>query len=121
MCIRPDDAAERVIHAGARAALELTAELYAIHIESPGAHTRRDPDETRQLEALLRLAADLGAQIEVIADHRVVEAIAAYASDHQITRIIIGRSHAGRIGRFLHIDLATRLQASLDGVHIEQI
>jgi K+-sensing histidine kinase KdpD len=112
---------EAVIRAAAAIAIDETAELYALHVELPGAHTRRDPTATRRLEELTQLAGDLGASIAVIADHRIADAIAQYALDGRITRIVVGRSQRGPLQRLLRGSIVGRLRSLLGGIAIDEV
>jgi two-component system, OmpR family, sensor histidine kinase KdpD len=95
-CVGPDAAAERVVRAAARLAGQLNAEWHAIYVETPG--LQRLP-ATRREKILrnLNLAKDLGATTAVLADADVATSVIAYARDHNLSKLVIGRDPARRL------------------------
>lgn len=115
-CIGEGAGSQDVIRRAAQVAVELGAELLALHVEPPGARTRRAPAASAQLERNLRLARDLGAYIEVIDSHQVVDSIVRFARDHGVQRIIIGQPRTGGWVRRLRGDIVTRLRRAVSVV-----
>jgi two-component system, OmpR family, sensor histidine kinase KdpD len=95
-CIGPDDGGERVVRAAARLAGELNADWHAIYIETPG--LQRLPAARRErILATLNLAQELGARTAVLANAQVAESIIAYARNHNLSKLVIGRDPARRL------------------------
>jgi two-component system sensor histidine kinase KdpD len=95
-CIGPDAGAERVVRAAARLAVQLNAEWHAIYVETPG--LQRLPAARRErILATLSLAQELGASTAVIAHAQVAESMIAYARDHNLSKLVIGRDPARRM------------------------
>ena len=110
LCLGERPSAQITIRAAARMATELKARLYALYVERPGASTRRAPEVAAQLARNQRLARDLGARIEVVYSHRVADAILAFAREHEVSRIVIGRSQRTRWQRLLCGDLVEQVR-----------
>jgi two-component system sensor histidine kinase KdpD len=95
-CVGPDAGAERVVRAAARLASQLNAEWHAIYVETPG--LQRLPAARREkILGTLNLAKDLGATTAVIADADVATSVIAYARNHNISKLVIGRDPARRL------------------------
>ncbi|MEN9935190.1 MAG: hypothetical protein RLZZ387_1769 [Chloroflexota bacterium] len=112
VCIGEDSSAHALARTAVQLAREHCAELYALHIESPGAATRRTPQTSAQLARNLRHAADLGAQAEVRADHRVADAILKFVREHGITCVVVGPTRRTGWRRVLGADIPGRLRAA---------
>jgi two-component system sensor histidine kinase KdpD len=92
LCFDERPTAQTVIRRAAQLATDRRAELYALYVEPPGASTRRAPDVSDQLTRNRQLAHDLGAQVEIVCNHRVAASILAFAHEHGISIIVLGRS-----------------------------
>src|ERR1700720_5526 len=95
-CVGPGAGAERVVRAAARLAGQLNAEWHAIYVETPG--LQRLPAARRErILRTLNLAKDLGATTAVIADADVARSVIAYARNHNLSKLVIGRDPARRL------------------------
>ena len=95
-CVGPDAGAERVVRAAARLAGQLNAEWHAVYVETPA--LQRLPAARREkILATLNLAKELGATTAVIADADVAMSVIAYARDHNLSKLVIGRDPARRL------------------------
>jgi two-component system, OmpR family, sensor histidine kinase KdpD len=121
VCLSEKPAAQQVIRRAARLAIERNAELYALYVEMPGASTRRPPEVSAGLEHNLRLARDLGAQVEVLSSHRVGEAILRFAHEHAIGTIVLGCSHCEGWRRLLGGDVVERIRKGCGAIEIQEI
>jgi two-component system, OmpR family, sensor histidine kinase KdpD len=95
-CVGPDAGAERVVRAAARLAGQLSAEWHAIYVETPGLQ-RLPPARRERILGTLNLAKDLGARTAVIADADVAMSVIAYARNHNLSKLVIGRDPARRL------------------------
>jgi two-component system, OmpR family, sensor histidine kinase KdpD len=95
-CIGPDAGTERVVRAAARLASQLNADWHAIYVETP-ALQRLPPARRERILATLSLAQQLGAITAVIADAQVAESVIAYARDHNLSKLVIGRDPTRRM------------------------
>jgi two-component system sensor histidine kinase KdpD len=95
-CIGPDEGAERVVRAAARLASQLNADWHAIYVETP-ALQRLPAAHRERILATLSLAQELGAVTAVIAHSQVAESVVAYARDHNLSKLVIGRDPTRRM------------------------
>ena len=95
-CVGPDPGAERVVRAAARLASQLNADWHAVYVETP--RLQRLPAAKRErILGTLHLAEELGATTAVIANAQVAESVVAYARDHNLSKLVIGRDPARRL------------------------
>ncbi|HWY96018.1 MAG TPA: two-component system sensor histidine kinase KdpD [Steroidobacteraceae bacterium] len=95
-CVGPDAGAERVVRAAARLAGQLNAEWHAVYVETPG--LQRLPAARREkILGTLSLAKELGATTAVIAAADVATSVIAYARNHNLSKLVIGRDPARRL------------------------
>jgi two-component system sensor histidine kinase KdpD len=90
VCVGPNPATARIIRAARRMAAGLRAGWVAAYVETPG-HARLSRADQDVVAQNLRLAEQLGAQTVTLSGHSVSEEILAYARDHNITRILVGK------------------------------
>jgi two-component system sensor histidine kinase KdpD len=95
-CVGPDAGAERVVRAAARLASQLNGEWHAIYVETP-ALQRLPPARRERILGTLNLAKDLGATTAVIADADVAMSVVAYARNHNLSKLVIGRDPSRRL------------------------
>src|ERR1700736_4202823 len=95
-CVGPDDGAGRGVRADARLAGQLNAEWHAVYVETPG--LQRLPAVRREkILGTLSLAKELGATTAVIASADVATSVIAYARNHNLSKLVIGRDPARRL------------------------
>ncbi|WP_257308719.1 sensor histidine kinase [Geothrix fuzhouensis] len=91
VCVGPDGLSERLIRATRRMAGSLGAPWVALYVESHR-HLKFSEAERSRVEANLRLAEKLGGETVVIeGGGRTDEDILAFAQDHNITKIVVGK------------------------------
>jgi two-component system sensor histidine kinase KdpD len=90
VCVGPAPASARLLRAGRRMAAGLRAPWVAAWVERPGTTALSSADRER-LESHLRLAETLGASVVRLVGARRSEAILAWAREHNVTRIILGK------------------------------
>ena len=95
-CVGPDAGAERVVRAAARLASQLNADWHAVYVETPGLQ-RLPPARREHILGVLNLAAELGAKTAVIANSQVAESVVAYARNHNLSKVVIGRDPSRRL------------------------
>jgi two-component system sensor histidine kinase KdpD len=120
VCICEYPAIQQIIRSAAQIATERRAELYALYVELPGNSTRCRPAAAAQFANNLRLAHDLGAQVERVCSHRVAQSILQFASDHRIDTIVLGRSNHTRRW-LLGGDVADRVQRACGAIEVRVI
>ena len=95
ICVGSDALSEQVVRAGSRLASGLNAHWTAIHVERPG-HEIAEPEVVRRLDATLRLAERLGAQVHRLSGSDITGEILRFARVENATQIVIGYSRPRR-------------------------
>ena len=120
-CIDADDEGERVIRSAARMAAQLDLPWHAIHVETLEQANGTSPRQRRAL-ALLKLAETLGGETASLASTDIPAAVVKYARDHNLSRLLIGRTQGNRgWKRFWKASLNDRLAALAPDLDITQV
>lgn len=91
VCVSPSPLSERVVRGGRRLAEPLNAEWLAVYVETPG-HAGLPETERERVAHTLQLAENLGAKSITLTGRDVVETLLNYARQHNVTKIIAGKS-----------------------------
>ena len=84
-------AAESVLRSAAQLAQQLNVSWHAVYVETPA--LRRLPDAQRdRILRVVRLAHELGAQTAVLNAQDLAPALLAYAREHNLSKLVLGRS-----------------------------
>ena len=102
VCLSSSPHAEKIVHAGRRLADELNAGWVAVYVEV-ASEPELNPANRARIDEMLRLAESLGATARKIAGHSICEAVFAYARQHNITKMVVGKPL--RPHRVLAVDL----------------
>ncbi|MEY8769357.1 two-component system sensor histidine kinase KdpD [Erwinia sp. ACCC 02193] len=108
LCVGYDEGSEKLVRTAARLAARLGSEWHAVCVETPG-WLRLTQQQRRTALASLRLARQLGAESAVLADASADKAIARYARDHDLGKVVLGRGRGRHL--FRSSSLADRLAA----------
>ncbi|HEY7194007.1 MAG TPA: sensor histidine kinase KdpD [Gemmatimonadales bacterium] len=93
VCVGPNPASTRLIRSGKRLATGFNADWIVMFVEAPG--LRISASDREQLASNLQLAQELGAQTVSVGGLNVADEILAYARDHNVTKILVGKpTHA---------------------------
>lgn len=117
VCISPAPSNARVIRMAVRMANAFRCVCTAIFVRNPGASALRGEDRAR-LEGNLKLAEQLGARLELLSGEDVALQIAEYARLSGATKIVLGRSAAGRRGPLSKPTITDRLIQLAPGIEI---
>ena len=90
-CVKPDQSGEKVVRNCARLAAQLSVPWHAIFVEVPS-QSSVDSTLYERATRVLKLAANLGATIATQLATDVASALIRYARDHNLSRIVLGRS-----------------------------
>ena len=90
VCVGPNPRSIRLIRAAKRMAASLRAEWIAAYVEAPH-KVKPSESDLRQLAEHMRLAESLGAETVTLAGTKASEEILIYASDRNVTKIIVGK------------------------------
>jgi two-component system sensor histidine kinase KdpD len=97
VCVGPSPASVRVIRAGRRIAAGLRAPWVVAYVDALLPQYPQSAADRERLEAHLRLAESLGAEIARLSGTKVSDAILRYARDHNVTRIVLGKPTHSRL------------------------
>src|SRR6202521_2286484 len=104
------EGSEELLRKGARAAAQMNAEWYAVHVETPNESVQKiSTANFRSLLNNINLAADLGAEVVWLKSPDVIKALLDFAQEKQITRIIVGRTRSSLWNRLFHRSIGNRI------------
>jgi two-component system, OmpR family, sensor histidine kinase KdpD len=87
-CVGPGAASDKVVRSAARLAQQLGVDWHAVHVETAKAFG----DAARlRVQRTLELAKSLGARTAVLSAPEVAAALAGYAREHNLSRLVVGR------------------------------
>lgn len=117
--IGPGDEAESVVRSAAQLAQQLAVSWHAVYVETPALHRLPDARRERSLRAV-RLAQDLGATTAVLAAQDPAQALAEYAREHNLSKLLMGRG-APSPRRWGSRDLAAHLGRAAPELDLIQV
>ncbi|HEX5103927.1 MAG TPA: sensor histidine kinase KdpD [Pirellulaceae bacterium] len=111
VCVTPGPTSPSLVRATRRMAASLRAPWIAVHVETP-TDARLRPSDRERLAETLQLARRLGGEVVTLGGADSVGEIVAYARQHNVTKIIVGKTLHSRWrelirGSFIY-DLARR-------------
>lgn len=116
VCVGPSPLSARLLRTTRRLAQELKGEWLALYVETPDQANLSAAAQERLLQNL-RLAEQLGARVASLCAASVAEAVAAYAREHNVTKIVVGKPLRSRLHELLHgsiVDRIIRASGSID-------
>ncbi len=117
--IGPGDEAESVVRSAAQLAQQLAVSWHAVYVETPALHRLPDARRERTLRAV-RLAQDLGATTAVLAAQEPALALAEYAREHNLSKLLMGRGEPSS-RRWGRRGLASRLGGAAPELDLIQV
>jgi two-component system, OmpR family, sensor histidine kinase KdpD len=116
VCVSPSPLSERLVRAARRLADELRAEWFALYVEPAGQGGLTESDRDR-VARNLQLAEELGAKVATRLADGVAASVIAFARDHNVTKIIVGKPLRTRWRDLLRgslVDQIARLSGPID-------
>ncbi len=98
VCIGPGPRSDRLVRAASRRALRSDAPWHVVHVETV-AHQRMTAGERAAILATLKLADSLGATTATLNAQDPAAAVVAYAREHRLGTVMVGRSRETRTWR----------------------
>jgi two-component system, OmpR family, sensor histidine kinase KdpD len=92
-CVGPGAGADRILRSAARMAARMDVPWHALYIDTPALQRLSRRQRERILKSI-KLAQDMGAATATLSGSDPVETVIAYARDHNLFRVIVGRDHA---------------------------
>jgi two-component system sensor histidine kinase KdpD len=116
------EGSEELLRKGARAAAQMNAEWYAVHVDTPNESVQKvSTADFRSLLNNINLAADLGAEVVWLKSPNVIKALLDFAREKKITRIIVGRTHPTLWNRLLRRSLTSRILAEASDFDVQVV
>jgi two-component system sensor histidine kinase KdpD len=117
VCIGPSSSAVKLVRATRRMAARVHAEWLAIHVESPR-DQRLTAQEREEIARALELTEQLGGRAVTLSGQSTADEILAYTREHNITRIVMGKTLRPRWRELLQGSLLDTLARGSGGVEI---
>lgn len=109
VCLSTRPGMDRILRAGSRIAGRLATNWFAVYVNAPGSdHRHGDPEALTRLEEYERMARDLGAQVVVLQDKKVADALIEFARKENISHVVFGQSARTRWDILLHGSIVNR-------------
>ena len=105
VCVSGNPTGQYLIARSARMARKMDAELYVVHVERELTGGERNP---KVLEANLRFAENLGAQVIKLKGRSVADTIAEFVRAKHITQVIFGRAAVRDWRKYLYLSAVHR-------------
>lgn len=105
VCVSGSPAGQYLIARAARMARRMDAELYVLHVERELAPR---PENPKILEANLRFAENLGAQVVKLKGKSVADTIAEFVRGRHVTQVIFGRAPIRDWRKYLYLSAVHR-------------
>ncbi|MBK7060370.1 MAG: DUF4118 domain-containing protein [Rubrivivax sp.] len=116
-CVGPGEGGEKVVRACARLAAQLDVPWHAVHVETPAVH-RLPQGRREQAMRVLKLAQELGATVATPAAPGAVAALVRHAREHNLSRLVIGRTRRRWPCQISSADRIAELADDLDVVQV---
>jgi len=100
VCVSSSPTAQYLIARAARMARRLDAELYVVHVAD---HADEQPANRKTIAANQQFAQNLGAQVVMLENGDVADAVGQFVRDRHITQVIFGRSVVHGWRKWLYI------------------
>ena len=122
VCLSTRPGTERLIRVGARVAGRLATNWYAVYVAKPGEdleHT--DPESFHRIEDYQRMARDLGAQVVMLTDKSVSDALIRFAKQETISHVIFGQPVRSRLDILLRGSVLNRFLSEIRDVTVQVV
>ncbi len=105
VCVSGSPAGQYLIARAARMARRMDAELFVLHVQRELAAR---PENPRVLEANLRFAENLGAQVVKLKGQSVADTIAEFVRSKHVTQVVFGRAPIRDWRKYLYLSVVHR-------------
>lgn len=122
VCLSTRPGTERLLRVGARIAGRLATNWYAVYVIRPNADKGHgDPESFHRLEEYERMARDLGAQVVILHDSNVSDALIRFAQQESISHVVFGQSARSRWDILLRGSVLNRFLAEVRDVTVQVV
>lgn len=95
VCVGSSPMSAKLVRGARRMAASLRAPWTALHVDLEG-RSPPGPADRQRLEQNLRLAEELGAKVDTVADPEFSAGVLRYAREHNVTKIVVGKPQQSR-------------------------
>jgi len=122
VCLSSRPGTERLIRVGARVAGRLATNWYAVYVARPDEDQGHgDPEAFHRIEEFQRMARDLGAQVVVLNDKNVSDALIRFAQQESISHVIFGQPVRSRWDILLRGSVLNRFLSEIRDVTVQVV
>ncbi|HEV2348887.1 MAG TPA: universal stress protein [Terriglobia bacterium] len=116
VCISSDPSSQYLIARAARIARAIDGELYALYVDT--GEDNDDEQKQRNLEANIRFAGGLEAQVERLKGRSVAEAAIEFVKEKRITQVVFGHSTSAGWRKYLYLSAVHRFLRDAPSVDV---
>ncbi|HUD53619.1 MAG TPA: universal stress protein [Terracidiphilus sp.] len=122
VCLSTRPGTERLIRVGARVAGRLATNWYAVYVARPDEDKGHgDPEAFQRIEEYQRMARDLGAQVVVLTDKNVSDALIRFAQQESISHVIFGQPVRSRFDILLRGSVLNKFLSQIRDVTVQVV
>jgi two-component system sensor histidine kinase KdpD len=122
VCLSTRPGTERLLRVGARIAGRLATNWYAVYVTRPDDDKGHgDPEAFHRLEEYQRMARDLGAQVVMLTDKNVSDALIRFAQQESISHVVFGQSARSRWDILLRGSVLNRFLSEVRDVTVQVV
>ncbi|MGA2727540.1 MAG: universal stress protein [Terracidiphilus sp.] len=122
VCLSSRPGTERLIRVGARVAGRLATNWYAVYVARPDEDKGHgDPEAFQRIEEYQRMARDLGAQVVVLTDKNVSDALIRFAQQESISHVIFGQPVRSRFDILLRGSVLNKFLSQIRDVTVQVV
>jgi two-component system sensor histidine kinase KdpD len=122
VCLSTRPGTERLLRVGSRIAGRLASNWYAVYVTRPDDDKGHgDPEAFHRLEEWQRMARDLGAQVVMLTDKNVANALIRFAQQESISHVVFGQSARSRWDIFLRGSVINRFLSEVRDVTVQVV
>jgi len=121
VCLSTRPGTERLLRVGARVAGRLATNWYAVYVTKPDDKGHGDPEAYHRLEEYQRMARDLGAQVVMLTDRNVSDALIRFAQQESISHVVFGQSVRSRWDVLLRGSVLNRFLSEVRDVTVQVV
>ena len=122
VCLSTRPGTERMLRVGARIAGRLASNWYAVYVTRPDDDKGHgDPQAFHRLEEYQRMARDLGAQVVMLTDRNVSDALIRFAQQESISHVVFGQPARSRWDILLRGSVLNRFLSEIRDVTVQVV
>jgi two-component system sensor histidine kinase KdpD len=117
ICVGHGPGTEKLVRSGKRLAASLDADWIAVFVETPALQGLSETKRARIMKGL-KLAQELGAETTVLGGSDLASTLLAYARSRNVSKLVVGKSSAGKLCRLLKRPLLEQLMQQAQDVDV---